>query len=195
MKCPRIVRHTSNDSGVFFMSKYSYQLKIHAVQEYLSKECSYAEVCRKFDIHSKRKLITWVHEAQANGYESLAPRKTHHSYSLDFKLQVVNYYRMHELSTVQVAVKFNLNRSQVYSWYRKYKNEGIVGLRPKQIGRPTKAMNKRKMIKKSKIQPTKEEQYKQKIAELEAKVANQEMEIDILKKLRALRQQRGENKH
>ena len=36
---------------------------------------------------------------------------------------------------------------------------------------------------------------KQKIAELEAKVANQEMEIDILKKLRALRQQRGENKH
>lgn len=59
----------------------------------------------------------------------------------------------------------------------------------------TKAMNKRKMIKKSKIQPTKEEQYKQKIAELEAKVADQEMEIDILKKLRALRQQRGENKH
>ena len=59
------------------------------------------------------------------------------------------------------------------------------------LGRPTKAMNKRKMIKKSKIQPTKEEQYKQKIAELEAK----EMEIDILKKLRALRQQRGENKH
>ena len=45
------------------------------------------------------------------------------------------------------------------------------------------------------IQPTKEEQYKQKIAELEAKVADQEMEIDILKKLRALRQQRGENKH
>ena len=43
-------------------SKYSYQLKIHAVQEYLSKECSYAEVCRKFDIHSKRQLITWVHE-------------------------------------------------------------------------------------------------------------------------------------
>ena len=105
MKCPRIVRHTSNDSGVFFMSKYSYKLKIHAVQEYLSKECSYAEVCRKFDIHSKRKLITWVHEAQANGYESLAPRKTHHSYSLDFKLQVVNYYCMHELSTAQVAVK------------------------------------------------------------------------------------------
>ena len=63
------------------------------------------------------------------------------------------------------------------------------------LGRPTKAMNKRKMIKKSKIKPTKEEQYKQKIAELEAKVANQEMEIDILKKLRALRQQRGENKH
>ncbi|MCH5396764.1 hypothetical protein LHV02_01065 [Limosilactobacillus fermentum] len=56
-------------------------------------------------------------------------------------------------------------------------------------------MNKRKMIKKSKIQPTKEEQYKQKIVELEAKVADQEMEIDILKKLRALRQQRGENKH
>ncbi|WCL65954.1 helix-turn-helix domain-containing protein [Limosilactobacillus fermentum] len=51
------------------------------------------------------------------------------------------------------------------------------------------------MIKKSKIQPTKEEQYKQKIVELEAKVADQEMEIDILKKLRALRQQRGENKH
>ena len=56
-------------------------------------------------------------------------------------------------------------------------------------------MNKRKAIKKSTIKPTKEEQYKQRIADLEARIADQEMEIDILKKLRALRQQRKKNKH
>lgn len=177
------------------MSKYSYQFKVNAVQEYLNKNHNYAAVCRKFAIPSKKLLKLWVCETQVNGYESLAPRRNHHGYSLDFKLHVVNYYRMHELSIYKVAVKFNLSPSQVRSWYCKYKNEGIVGLRPKPKGRPAKAMNKHKTVKHSTIKPTKEEQYKQKIADLEAKVADQEMEIDILKKLQALRQQREKNKH
>ncbi len=177
------------------MSKYSYRFKVSAVQKYLNGSHNYAVVCHKFAIASRKQLRTWVREVQAHGYESLAPSRSHHRYSLDFKLQVVNYYRMHELSIDKVAVKFNLNPSQVRSWYCKYKNEGIVGLRPKPKGRPAKAMNKRKAIKKSTIKPTKEEQYKQRIADLEARIADQEMEIDILKKLRALRQQRKKNKH
>jgi transposase len=139
--------------------------------------------------------MAWVQDVQACGYESLAPKRSHRIYSLDYKLQVITYYRTHELSIDKVAAKFNLNRTQVYSWYRKYKNEGIVGLRSKPKGRPAKTMNKHKTINKYKIKPTKEEQYRQKIADLEAKIADQEMEIDILKKLQALRQQRGKNKH
>ncbi len=177
------------------MSKYSYQFKIRAVQDYLNKSHDYSVVCHKYGIPSDHNLIGWVQEVQAHGYESLAPKRSHHSYSLDFKLQVITYYRTHELSIDKVAAKFNLNRTQVYSWYRKYKKEGIVGLKPKPKGRPTKTMNKRKMKKKPKIKPTKEEQYKQRIADLEAKLADQEMEIDILKKLRALRQQHGKNRH
>ena len=95
------------------MSKYSYQFKVSAVQEYLNGSHNYAVVCHKFAIASRKQLRTWVREVQAHGYESLALSRSHHRYSLDFKLQVVNYYRMHELSTDKVAVKFNLNPSQV----------------------------------------------------------------------------------
>lgn len=177
------------------MSKYSYQFKVRAVQDYFNKSHDYSLVYQKYGISSNHSLMAWVQDVQACGYESLAPKRSHRIYSLDYKLQVITYYRTHELSIDKVAAKFNLNRTQVYSWYRKYKNEGIVGLRSKPKGRPAKTMNKHKTINKYKIKPTKEEQYRQKIADLEAKIADQEMEIDILKKLQALRQQHGKNKH
>ena len=164
------------------MSKYSYQFKVRAVQDYLNQSHDYSVVCKKYGTSYKHSLMTWVQNVQAYGYASLDPRWSHRIYSLDYKFHVITYYRTHQLSIDKVAAKFNFNRTQLYSWYRKYKKEGIVGLKPKPKGRPRGTRNKCKLTKKSKIKPTKEEQYKQRIANLESKVSDYKMEIDILKK-------------
>ncbi len=117
------------------------------------------------------------------------------TYSIDFKLKVVTYYWSHEVGTALVAAHFNLSRSLVYSWYRSYQKEGIVGLRPKAKGRPRKTMNKRKTNKiNNRLTPTKEGKYQQEIADLKAQLAYQKMENDILKNLQALRHPAERNK-
>ena len=172
--------------------KYSTKLKIQIVQDYLTGKYSYLALAKKYNIPDKDEIRRWVARVKHNGYQGLL-HKGKRTYSLNFKLEVVKYYMTHQVGFTEVAGKYNINYSQAYSWYRIYKNEGIVGLRPKPKGRPVKHMNKHKK-KIKQLTPTKEEEYKQKIADLEAQVAYQNMELDILKKLRALRQPQNENK-
>ncbi len=172
--------------------KYSQSLKEKIVKDYLTGKYGYRALAKKYQIPDPMEIRRWVTRVKYHGYQSLLHTRNK-TYSLDFKLKVVKYYMAHQVGFNEVAAKYNINYSQAYSWYRIYKNEGIVGLRPKPKGRPRKHMNKhKKKIKQSTL--TKEEQYKQKIADLEAKVTYQNMELDILKKLHALRKPKNENK-
>ena len=175
------------------MSKYSTQFKLQVVQEYQRGDISQRKLCKKYGISSCAIVKGWIDLVNQHGLKSLKVKNKKSVYSTEFKLHVVNYYRTHELGSSKVAAYFDLNKSQVYSWYRRYQKEGIVGLRPRPKGRPRKIMNKRK--KKQSLTPTKEEQYQQEIADLKAKLAYAKMENDILKKLRALRQQEERDKH
>ena len=158
------------------MVKYSTQFKIKVVQEYLLGNTSYNILCKKYGISDP--IV--IHTKQ--------------NYSINFKLKVITYYCTHDVGFNKVAAHFNLNHSQVYSWYRIYQKEGIVGLWPK--GRPRKNMNKRKKKQNQPLlTPTKEEQYQQEITDLKAQLAYAKMENDILKKLQALRQQEEKDKH
>lgn len=178
------------------MTKYSTQFKIKVVQEYQKGGISLQDLCDKYAISDHSAIKQWNDLVIQQGFESLKVKRTKATYTTKFKLRVVNYYRTHELGASKVAAKFNLNPTQVYLWYRRYQKEGIVGLRPKAKGRPRKTMNKRtKHSKKSSLAPTKEEQYQQEIADLKAKLAYQEMELAIIKKLRALRKHQEKNKH
>ena len=178
------------------MSKYSTQFKLKVVQEYQRGGIGQKKLCKKYGIPSSAILKGWIDLVSQHGLESLKVKNQKSVYSTEFKLHVVNYYRTHELGSSKVAAYFDLNKSQVYSWYRRYQKEGIVGLRPKPKGRPKRTMSKRKKKQgKSLLTPTKEEQYQQEIADLKAQLAYAKMENDILKKLRALRQQEERGKH
>lgn len=178
------------------MTKYSIQFKVKVVQEYLNGGISCRNVCKKYGIPSKSTLVRWVDLARIQGLEALKIRHNYTKYSTEFKLAVVTCYRSHEWGANKVAASFNLTPSLVYSWYRRYQKEGIVGLRPKVKGQSSKNMNKKKTKPiKTNLTATKEEKYQQEIAELKAKLAYAKMENDILKKLRALRQQEEKNKH
>lgn len=172
--------------------KYSANFKHKVVQDYLENNYSYLELKNKYHIPSEGDINRWVQDYKQNGVAGLIPKHSRKCYTTTYKLEVVNYYRTHDSSMDKVAALFGIHSSQVNMWYRKYKNEGIVGLRPKAKGRPPKIMKRPK--KNKDLKPTEREAYQQRIADLEAKVAYQNMELDILKKLRALRQQKNKNK-
>lgn len=49
--------------------KYPKELKLHAIQDYLSGEGSQDDICRKYGIRSKAKLQCWI--KRYNGHEEL----------------------------------------------------------------------------------------------------------------------------
>lgn len=178
------------------MVKYSTQFKIKVVQEYLLGNTSYNILCKKYGISDPIVIREWIELAKSHGFAFLKVKHTKQNYSINFKLKVITYYCTHDVGFNKVAAHFNLNHSQVYSWYRIYQKEGIVGLWPKPKGRPRKNMNKRKKKQNQPLlTPTKEEQYQQEITDLKAQLAYAKMENDILKKLQALRQQEEKDKH
>ena len=178
------------------MTKYSTEFKVKVVKAYFNGDGSFECLAKKFNIANFSAIKRWVDLTREQGYSSLQVSHRRNNYTADFKLKVVTYYRTHEVGGEKVAAKFKLHPSQVYSWYRRYQKEGIVGLRPRPKGRPRKTMNKRKKKQdKVSLTPTKEEQYQQEIADLKAKLAYAKMENDILKILRALRQQQERDKH
>lgn len=67
-----IVNYESMGEDAFLMSgnkSYSAQLKINAVQDYLSGEGSQTDICKKYGIRSKSKLQKWIQKY--NGHEEL----------------------------------------------------------------------------------------------------------------------------
>jgi transposase len=81
---------------------------------------------------------------------------------------------------MQVATQFNVpNHGTVSAWEQRYLTRGIAGLMPKKKGRPSKMPKK-----------PKKKKNLTRLEQLEAENAQLRMEIEFLKKLDALVQQR-----
>ena len=165
------------------MTKYSSELKAKVVSQYLRGGISYRDLCSKFGISSMHTILKWVQLAQAQGIDSLKVRHFKRKYSQTFKLTVVEYVYTHQVSRALTAAHFGISASQVYSWDRIVREQGVAGLRPKHKGRQP-VMSKRKSIKR--LTPTQEEKYKQEILELKGKLHEAELDRDILKALATL---------
>ncbi|WP_157060417.1 helix-turn-helix domain-containing protein, partial [Companilactobacillus futsaii] len=172
----------------FFMTKYSSEFKVKLVNEYLEGQISILGLAKKYGIPSKSPIYNWVHQAETNGLNSLKNKRSHKEYSQDFKLSVIEYYKLHEISRLDTAIHFKISPSQVSSWIYIYNHYGVAGLRRRPRGRrPLMARRK----KKTHLSSSKEEKYKQEILDLKSKLHDTEMDRDILKALKALR----ENNH
>lgn len=167
------------------MTKYSNELKAKVVSEYLKGGIGYRELSVRYGIPSRANIRTWVNQAKAHGLESLKVKHTKVEYSQAFKIAVVEYVHTHQVSRAQTAAHFGISPSQVNSWYRIVRGQGVAGLRSTHKGRP--AMGKHKKIKPiKKLEPTQEEKYKQEILELKSKLHEAELDRDILKALATL---------
>lgn len=94
-------------------------------------------------------------------------------------------------SITSIAAELCVNKGMIHSWLKKYKELGYNGLIEKKKGRPAKMKPKKN---EAKLDTPMDEKDKR-IKELEERNAQLEMENDLLKKLRALVQQRQQQQN
>ena len=141
------------------MAKYSTKFKYEIVKRYLDGEGSYESLSKTFNIPDKHQIRVRVNAYQTLGYDGLKRSRNKKQYSTDFKLKVVKFYLTGEMSYLD----------------------------PKKRGRPSSMTNKDKKTSKS-IDKEYSTEQKDRIKELEEQVYWLQMEVDILKKKRELRQ-------
>lgn len=112
-------------------------------------------------------------------------------YTADFKLSIVKRVMSGENKS-SIATELAVNDGMIQSWVKKYHELGYNGLTTKQ-GRPKKMKtnNESKKNKNSTLIDDKDKRIK----ELEERNAELEMENDLLKKLKALVQQRTQQQN
>ena len=114
---------------------YPRELKIAAVQEYLSGGGSQADICRKYKIYSRRQLRNWI--KQYNGHKEMRPsrgrgseiymtsgRKT----TYEERVKIVSYCIETGNDYTAAIEKYGVSYQQIYSWVRKYNEKGAEGL-------------------------------------------------------------------
>lgn len=115
--------------------------------EYLNGEGGYMFLSKKYNITNKSSIRIWVNSYIQFGAEGLRKKMKNNQYSSEFKLSVLKYRKLHELSYRETANHFNINNpSMLVNWQRKFDKEGLAGLENKKRGRPRKDMSDDKTI-------------------------------------------------
>ncbi|HHV11611.1 MAG TPA: helix-turn-helix domain-containing protein [Clostridiales bacterium] len=165
--------------------KYSKDLKLQAVQEYLSGGGSLDDVCKKYGIRSKWKLQTWIQVY--NGQEVLKSsgaggttimtkgRKT----TFDERVEIVQYCIKHDHNYTETAEKHQVSYQQARSYTVKYESGGIEALRDNR--------GKRKSL----DDMSELERLRAENKILRAEKEHAEMEASFLKKLEEIERRRG----
>lgn len=147
---------------------------------------SISAISKKFKVCSS--VIEQIErQYREHGIESFKVKGKNTKYSSEFKMEIVNRILNGEAKR-SIAAELCVNPGMIHSWFKKYQELGYNGLTTKQ-GRPRK-MNENKeqpaIINTSSNLDDKDKLIK----ELQERNAQLEMENDLLKKLRALVQQR-----
>lgn len=162
--------------------KYSAELKLKAVNDYLNGGGSQREICKKYGILGKRTLEEWImcynghreykERSSAKGETYMTNgRKT----TQEERAEIVAFCIEHGKDYGLTVETYKVSYQQIYSWVRKYEEKGVQGL--------TDLRGKAK----PENELTEEDRLRQENKILQAKIKDQEMEIALLKKLRELR--------
>lgn len=160
---------------------YSKEIKLQAVNDYLDGKGSLMELTARYGLRSKSQLQTWLKEYSIHG-EVKSSRSGGGSYmkkarktTLEERLAIVQDCLANDKNYGSMALKYNCSYQQVRNWVQRYEKMGSAGLQDRR-GRRTGSEPAR----------TPEEELRDKIAELERKNKDLQMENDLLKKVREL---------
>ena len=160
---------------------YSVELKSAAIQAYLSGDGSLKDIAEKFQLRSETQLRNWIKEYNTHGeirsHESGGGsymRKSRQT-TPEERLEIVQDCLANDKNYGAMALKYNCSYQQVRNWVLRYEKMGSAGLEDRR-GRRAGSQPAR----------TPEEELRDKIAELERKNRELQMENDLLKKVREL---------
>ena len=163
------------------MAKYSEEFKFKVVQDYLSGPLGYTLTAKKHGIVTSQ-LKRWVRSYKEFGRNGLSVKKKKQFYSVQFKLDVLNFMKQTGASYQDTAIQFKMNNlSLIANWNSKFLKEGIEGLQEKAKGRPS-------MSKKPKLTSKKQEKIMSREDQLERENELLRLEVAYLKKLKAFRE-------
>jgi len=160
---------------------YSKEVKLAAVNAYLNGEGTSMEIARRFGLRSDSQLQRWIKEYNTHGeiksrgsgggsYMRKARQTTPEE-----RLAIVQDCLANDKNYSAMALKYQCSYQQVRNWVQRYEKMGSAGLEDRR-GRRAGTQPAR----------TPEEELRDKIAELERKNRDLQMENDLLKKVREL---------
>ena len=166
------------------MPKYTKEFKIKRVTEYLSGETGgIRKVADKYNI-PKGTIENWIDKYNSGGFDNLSKKQNQDKFTSEFKLSVIQYRQINNISFRQTAEHFNIkNGSIICNWERAYRQRGLSGLEDNR-GRPKKDMTKSN--KKSKPNTPINESEREELIRLREENRLLKMKIIYEKKLQAL---------
>lgn len=165
--------------------KYSKELKLQAVFDYLAGHGSLNDICKKYGIRSRSKLQMWI--KMYNDHEELKSsgtggnvimtkgRKT----TFEERVEIVQYCIAHDRNYAETAIKYQVSYQQARSYTVKYESGGVEALKDNR--------GKRKNI----DEMNELEKLRAEIKILRAEKERAEMEASFLKKLEEIERRRG----
>ena len=160
---------------------YPLELKLSAVNDYLQGEGSLLEIMRRYEIRSKKALQDWIKqynthgEIRCRGSGGGSYMRKARNTTPEERLEIVRDCLANDKNYGATALKYNCSYQQVRNWVLRYEKMGSAGLEDRR-GRRAGTQPAR----------TPEEELRDKIAELERRNSDLQMENDLLKKVREL---------
>ena len=174
-----------SDAFVKGNKKYSKELKLQAVLDYLAGRGSQDDICRKYGIRSKAKLEVWI--KKYNGHEELKSSGTGGSSimtkgrktTFEERVEIVQYCIAHDRNYAQTAEQYQVSYQQARNYIVKYEAGGVEALRDNRGKR--KSLDKMSEL----------EKLRAEVKILKAEKERAEMEASFLKKLEEIERRRG----
>jgi transposase-like protein len=160
---------------------YSKELKLFAVNDYLNGEGTEEEIARKYGIRSDTQLSNWIRvynthgEIKSRGSGGGSCMRKARQTTYEERLEIVQDCLANGRDYGAAALKYQCSYQQVRNWVLRYEKMGSAGLQDRR-GKRIGTLPGR----------TPEEELRDKIAELERRNRDLQMENDLLKKVREL---------
>ena len=158
---------------------HSPELKLQAVQEYLSGKGSQAELSKKYGLRDRRQLQNWLKVYHAHGDFNSRKNsgggncmKQGRDTTQEERIQIVKDCLASGKNYGEMALKYKVSYQQVRSWTQKFEELGEAGLE-----------DRRRKRKKDQEPRTELEAAQIEIEQLKHKLYLAEMERDLLKNL------------
>ena len=161
--------------------RYTKELKLAAINDYLNRKGSLREIAENYGLRSETQLQRWIKvynthgDINSRGSGGGSYMRKGRQTTSEERLVIVQDCLANDKNYGAMALKYNCSYQQVRNWIQRYEKMGSAGLEDRRGSRAG-----------TKPARTPEEELRDKIAELERKNRDLQMENDLLKKVREL---------